>query len=688
MNSFIFNIDQFCESVFNEFRGTEFEESLETIKGVFKSTLTTGFTDAAYPNKNGARRPASMKAWMKAGDFKRKGYKWGDTLQDTTTASNRLYTTGICWHGNKGSFTLPTGEVLNGTWELHEASALTPSHDALNGFQKTDGFPVDGNGQTMNDRDYERDIEAQRITREIAANYDSRAIQSPVIICSLNGIVLSGNGRTMAGVLAAEQDTDSLYIDYLYNHCREYGFTEDVLDRFDHPRLVLGVPFGLHRGDRFTAATFAQFNAQEMKAQSKTEKAVKLGKLVDDQTFGRILHTVNKFDTLCEFYADQQATADVLTELANAHVIGRMESPNFMDGESLSAEGRELLENTLIGKAFAQKADNVRMLTENKCMRKVVVTALSEIANNLTLTDYSLESEFSQAIDLCYAALNNGYRWGDRVSGFARQQTLFGDEDNTNTTVADYKNATVMMLADMLNNKQVTRLKKAFTCYNHQAHDAACGQVDMFTGSVKTKQDILADVLTLLNEGDRTQQAQALREATQQRTQQARETASPAIPTATPAATAAMTEEVAAVPEASPEGTTEGATEGTPAASIPAAADAPEAAAPYPTPQPARKPRQRKAKAAQQPASSPVSGCTTAATDEEAPAVADDQPNDILATLRSIFVELLVTTVCTLIFWFSLSHASLFGAAIAIGMLAAASRMGLTPIMTAAALEG
>ena len=152
--------------------------------------------------------------------------------------------------------------------------------------------------------------------------------------------------------------------------------------------------------------------------------------------------------------------------------------------------------------------------------------------------------------------------------------------------------------------------------------------------------------------------------------------------------TTAPSHETTVSTAAAHEGITEGTTEGTPAASIPAAADVPEAAVPSPTPQPARKPRQRKAKAAQQPASSPVSGCTTAATDEEAPAVAEDQPNDILATLRSIFVELLVTTVCTLIFWFSLSHASLLGAAIAIGMLAVASRMGLTPIMTAAALEG
>lgn len=69
------------------------------------------------------------------------------------------------------------------------------------------------------------------------------------------------------------------------------------------------------------------------------------------------------------------------------------------------------------------------------------------------------------------------------------------------------------------------------------------------------------------------------------------------------------------------------------------------------------------------------------------PEVAPDQPTADLSALRSIAVEILVAIVCTLVFWFSLCHASILGAGFAVAMLATASRMGLTPTMTAAALE-
>lgn len=58
------------------------------------------------------------------------------------------------------------------------------------------------------------------------------------------------------------------------------------------------------------------------------------------------------------------------------------------------------------------------------------------------------------------------------------------------------------------------------------------------------------------------------------------------------------------------------------------------------------------------------------------------------STLRTVFVEILIGIVCTLVFFFSMCNASIIGAGIAIGMLATASRMGYTPIMTAATLQG
>ena len=95
-----------------------------------------------------------------------------------------------------------SGVKVRGRYVLCESGVVTPSHDPLHGFVKSEGFPTDSNGQTVNDRDYERDTDAQKITRQIAENYDNRALQSPVVVS--DGIVLSGNGRTMAEKAAAQ----------------------------------------------------------------------------------------------------------------------------------------------------------------------------------------------------------------------------------------------------------------------------------------------------------------------------------------------------------------------------------------------------------------------------------------------------------------------------------------------------
>lgn len=417
-------------------------------------------------------------------------------------------------HGHKDEITVPSGQKVRGYYLLVESGVVTPSHDPLNGFIKSGGFPTDKNGSTVNDRDYERDTDAQEITRTIAANYDSRALQTPVCV-SKDGIVLSGNGRTMAGMLAARDDTDGAYISYLVMFPDKYGFTPQDVSSFEHPRVVFRVL------DRFpyNAETFAMFNAQEMKSQSKTEQAVKLGKLVDDATFNRIIRNINRFDTMGEFYNDYRAATEAINDLRTAGVISQMQYPEMFDGDSISAQAREILENVLIGKAFNSNPDSVRQITAFKGVRKNIITALSEISSNIVLEDYSLESEMAQAIELCYQArANGGMNHGDAVSMFARQTTLFGE----NATVVDYRNVTVLMLADMLNHIQTSRLKKVYAIYNHQAHQSASGQTDMFcTDGVKTKDEILNDVYKILNNGTKQELNIQIKEATSQRKQDA-----------------------------------------------------------------------------------------------------------------------------------------------------------------------
>ena len=413
--------------------------------------------------------------------------------------------------GVPNEIVLPNGEKVSGHYVLTESGAASASHNATAEFAKTDGFPTDENGQSVNDRDYERDKDAQRVTRQIASAYDSRALQTPVVV-SQDGVVLSGNGRTMAGKLAAANNSDGAYIDYLRHYPQQYGFTPEQVSSMQHPRVVFVPDMEMP----YNAETFAKFNQQEMKGQSKTEQAVKLGKVVDDTTFSRITRSINSYDTLGEFYADTHATREAVKELQRAGVVSHAQVAELFDGEGLSAQGKEVLENMLIGKAFESNPDAVREITAYKSVRQTIITALAEIVNNKSLgADYSLEAELSQAIDLVYKARKAGQKSGERVSAFARQQNIFAFDEGD--TVADYTNATMLMLSDVLNDTRSTQLKKILAVYNQNAADSAAGQLDVFSGGVKDKENIWNEVKQLIDYGTEEEQQQAINDATERR---------------------------------------------------------------------------------------------------------------------------------------------------------------------------
>ena len=398
--------------------------------------------------------------------------------------------------GYKDEVVLANGERVPGTYYLVESGAVTPSHNASREFEKYEGFPVDENGNTINDRDYERDKDAQNITRSIADKYDSRALQTPVIV-SKDGVVLSGNGRTMAGELAASNNTDGAYIEHLKNYGRKYGFSPEQVTSMKHPRAVF-VP---DADMPYTTDTFAKFNAQEMKGQSKTEQAVKLGKVVDDATFNQIVRAINDHEALGDFYGDTKAATEAINALRRAGAINDMQYAEMFDGDAVSDRGRQIIENMLIGKAFEGNPDVIRMLTEYKGFRQSVVTALNEISTNVALgKDYSLENELAQGIELAYKARKAGFKENELVSPYATQLNLFPFEDGE--TVADYNNAAVLLLADLLNDKRPTLLKKKLQDYNQQSAESAAGQMDIFAGGVKEKKEIIKTVLNTLHNGE------------------------------------------------------------------------------------------------------------------------------------------------------------------------------------------
>lgn len=393
--------------------------------------------------------------------------------------------------GNEDALTLPDGSTISGRYILTEAGAASPSHDVNNAYAPTEGFPIDENGQSVNDRDYQRDKDAQQKVEGMAGNYDNRALQDPVIV-SKDGVVLSGNNRTMSGDLAARQGTDRAYNDYLaqFGH-KKYGFTPEQVASMKNPRVVFVPDEALP----YDATTFARFNAQEKKSQGKPEAAVKLGKIVPDNVFNVIVNDISRYDRLSDYYADEKAVAHALGALMQAGVINDMQMPELRTGTALSAAGKELIENTLIGKVFQTSPDAVRQIISMPTLRQSIVMGLNEIANNRTLArnGYDISEELAKAVDLvtrAKAAMPDVYTDGMPVSPFGRMQGLFDDEFG-DSRVAD---ATALLLADILNSGKPSDLRKVLTSYNNEAAQASGGQLDMFSGSIPSKEEILTNV--------------------------------------------------------------------------------------------------------------------------------------------------------------------------------------------------
>ena len=77
------DVDGFIESVYQEFKGTEFEEPREVLRKVWvdvMSDMNPRGNASLFPTKDGQKRAAAMKVWHLAGDYWRRGLRITDTL--------------------------------------------------------------------------------------------------------------------------------------------------------------------------------------------------------------------------------------------------------------------------------------------------------------------------------------------------------------------------------------------------------------------------------------------------------------------------------------------------------------------------------------------------------------------------------------------------------------------------------
>lgn len=382
--------------------------------------------------------------------------------------------------GNKRTRMLADGETkIRGHYEIVPAESLTPSHDVNNGYKKSEGFPTDAEGRTVNDRDYEHDKAAQQNTDQIARKYNGMAIEQ-VPVVSDEGIVYDGNGRTMAGQKAAKEGTDAEYINDLLENAENFGFTREQIEQsgIEHPRLVLVTDERLP----YDAATFAKFNRNEKKTQSNTEQAVAKAKSLTSDEVGAIVAEIEGNGSLDAFFNNSKAINDLVKTLVDKGIIGQNEVAQMMDSpERLSAQGREYVKNLLLGSIF--KPETIRMLGIDSTVKNKAINAIRSVMDNMKLGDYSLRDEIDQAIQLLYEARQGG----NKVDTLLRTPDMFGED------AAKRYSSISQMMALALEGK-VSDFRDLLDEYNRIAAARNTGEGSIFEAT-PTKEELINEYL-------------------------------------------------------------------------------------------------------------------------------------------------------------------------------------------------
>lgn len=382
--------------------------------------------------------------------------------------------------GNKRTRMLPDGETkIKGHYEIVPAESLTPSHDVNNGYKKSEGFPTDAEGRTVNDRDYEHDKAAQQNTDQIARKYNGMAIEQ-VPVVSDEGIVYDGNGRTMAGQKAAKEGTDAEYINDLLENAENFGFTREQIEQsgIEHPRLVMVTDERLP----YDAATFAKFNRNEKKTQSNTEQAVAKAKTLTSDEVGAIVAEIEGNGSLDAFFNNSKAINDLVKTLVDKGIIGQNEVAQMMDSpERLSAQGREYVKNLLLGSIF--KPETIRMLGIDSTVKNKAINAIRSVMDNMKLGEFSLRDEIDQTIQLLYEARQGG----NKVDTLLRTSDMFGED------AAKRYSSISQMMALALEGK-VSDFRDLLDEYNRIAAARNTGEGDVF-GEAPTKPELIKEFM-------------------------------------------------------------------------------------------------------------------------------------------------------------------------------------------------
>jgi hypothetical protein len=344
------------------------------------------------PAKPVVEEPGSRKSVQ---DFEHEGSVGGLRAKYEATSQGII--------GFDDSIFLPNGEEVDGVWKLVDAFSITPSHDPFT-FTHSRGFPALEGGGSVNTRDYSHESDAKLNVINVAGDFDGRALGfDSAVVVTKDGVVISGNNRTMSSQLAARKGTDKKYLQALLKRCRSFGFTQDQVMAFEHPRVVFEID-----SDDYSPEHFDKYNANDKKEQTEEARIVKFTKTVKPAVLKELAGVYRRYQfDFGQVYANPGIVQEVMNIFIQGGVLSQIAVSKYFDGNKISASGKEFIREYTLGAVLTESVVHALYDEGMGNVKETLLNYAPLLLENWSMGSYAVVGELNKAVEYAIAYLKD-----------------------------------------------------------------------------------------------------------------------------------------------------------------------------------------------------------------------------------------------------------------------------------------
>jgi hypothetical protein len=352
--------------------------------------------------------------------------------------------------GKEINIIMPNGEKHKSSFAIVDIEYIIASHNE-NTFQSSIGYPLNQDGTNINDRNYLEDVNAQKLVQDYAHNLEPERIivtsrtPSGTPIITKDGIVVSGNNRTMSTKLAVKKYPEKYkeYLDFLAEEYLAFGFDpekkeailnegnfRDERNPAEHysnlPLIKIKYPFLVridYDFEEYTTEQLAKYNKDTKKSERPIDKAIKLSQILRNNklVFSKLSDIIGKYETFTEFYANSNDTLAFAKALIENGILTQQELPAFFEAGTFTEQGKDFIEQMLAAMVLNRDSLLATNLAGVRKYRQTLITSLTVLIANAQLKDGSLNESINKSIMFAYEMANTNSTLFDILN----QQQLF-----------------------------------------------------------------------------------------------------------------------------------------------------------------------------------------------------------------------------------------------------------------------